>query len=92
MKGKIVIETSGIDDIAIAVKTTPLHKLEKLVLVDAFCEALRFADDEERVIVGLTIASGGLKALSGVPVEQFEIDVAALKDALRRDKNEAAEA
>ena len=87
MKGEIVIKTSGIDDITIAVKTTPLHKFEKLVLVDALCEALRFADKEERAIVGFTIAAGGLSAVAGVPAEQFEIDVSALKETLRRAKD-----
>ena len=87
MKGEITIKFNGIDDITVAVKTAPLHKLEKLILIDALCESLRLSDDEERLVAGLTIAVGGLKAVSGVPAEHLRIDVNALKEALRKDKN-----
>ena len=93
MKGEIVIKTTGIGDVTVAVKTTPLHKLEKLILIDALCESLRIdGDDDERAVIGLTIATGGLKAVSGIPSEQFAIDVTALKKELKKDKSEATEA
>ena len=59
--------------------------------MDALCESLRL-DEGERAVAGITIAVGGLKAVSGVPAEQFAIDVNALKDALRKDKNNETDA
>lgn len=87
MKAEITIKVNGINNITVSVKTTPLHKFEKLMLIDALCESLQLADGEERVVIGSTIAAGGLKAVSGVPAKQMEIDVNALKEALRKDKD-----
>lgn len=86
MKGEITIKFNHLDDITVAVKASRLHKLEKLILIDALVESLRLTDDEERIVAGLTIAVGGLKAVSGVPAERLEIDMNALKDALRKDR------
>jgi hypothetical protein len=87
MKGEITIKFNGIDDITVAVKTTRLHKLEKLILIDSLCESLRLEDSEERFVIGATIAVGGMKAVSGETAKILEFDMNALKDALRKDKN-----
>lgn len=87
MKGEITLKFNGIDDITVAVKTTPLHKLEKLILIDALCESLRLENSEERFVIGTTIAVGGMKAVSGENSKVLEIDMKALRDALRKDKN-----
>lgn len=92
MKGKIVIEANEGLSVNVLVKMTPLHKMEKLVLIDALCESLQLADAEERTIIGLTIAAGGLSAVAGTPAQQFAIDVTALKKELKKDKDEATEA
>lgn len=90
VKGEITIKTDGVGNITLAVKMTRLHSIEKMALVDAFCDALQLSN-EERKVIGLTVAVGGLTAVTGTPPERVKIDMDALKDALRKDKNGEAD-
>ncbi len=72
MKGKIEIATDGIDHVSVLVKTTKLHSVEKLILVESLVEALKLTE-EERMVIGLAVATGSVKA------EKIEIDLSSIR-------------
>lgn len=83
MKGTIEFKLDGLN-IEIRGKTTHLHKLEKLTLIDAMARALEL-DKEERVVCGSVVMLGGIdKVLGDHCIEETRIDVSQIAEFLRQ--------
>lgn len=84
MKGTIKFDVDGLM-IGVHKNMTNLHKMEKLILLDSMAEVLEL-DAEERLIIGLTVATGGLKNYAGeLDISKIEIDASKIKEMLKRE-------
>ena len=83
MKGTIEFKLDGLK-IEIRGKTMQLHKLEKLMLIDAMARALEL-DKEEQVVCGMTVMLGGIdKVLGNHCIEETRIDVSQIEKFLKQ--------